>query len=151
LKRATDGRDNGSRLQESNREVRNVAGRKVLVVDDEMEFVEVTSIVLERDGFEVVSANSGEEARRKAVAEKPDLIILDVMMETKTAGFETARWLRENEATKDIPVVMLTAVNQEVPWRFGPDDIWLPVDAFVDKPVTPEKLLEEAHKALARD
>lgn len=125
-----------------------MATGKVLVVDDEMEFVEVSTIVLEGDGFEVVAAASGEEARQKAAEEKPDLIVLDVMMETKTAGFETARWLRENEETKDIPIIMLTAVNQEVPWRFGPDDIWLPVDAFVDKPVSPETLLEEAHKAL---
>jgi CheY-like chemotaxis protein len=129
--------------------VTDVAEGKVLVVDDEIEFVEVAKLVLERDGFEVVTANSGEEARTKAVAEKPDLIILDVMMETKTAGFEAARWLRENETTRDTPIIMLTAVNQEVPWRFGPDDIWLPVDTFVDKPVTPEKLLEEAHKATA--
>lgn len=151
MKRPGGHGDNETGEDESNSEVTNVAGGKVLVVDDEIEFVEVTRIVLERDGFTVVSAHSGEEGREVAVAEKPDLIILDVMMETKTAGFETARWLRENETTREIPIIMLTAVNQEVPWRFGPDDIWLPVDSFVDKPVTPETLLDEAHKAISQD
>ena len=124
-----------------------LAGKKVLLVDDEKEFVEVTKVLLETNGFEVVTAYDGASGCKHAAAEMPDLVVLDVMMETKTAGFDTARWLRTNEATKEIPIIMLTAVNQEVPWRFEPDDIWLPVDVFLDKPVSPERLLAEATKA----
>ena len=124
-----------------------MAGKKVLLVDDEREFVEVTKVLLESNGFEVATAYSAEEGKKQAAAETPDLIVLDVMMETKTAGFDVARWLRTNEGTKKIPIIMLTAVNQEVPWRFEPDDIWLPVDVVLDKPVSPERLLAEAAKA----
>jgi two-component system alkaline phosphatase synthesis response regulator PhoP len=124
-----------------------LAGKKVLLVDDEKEFVEVTRVLLESNGFEVVTAYDGAGGQTQATAERPDLIVLDVMMETKTAGFDVARWLRTNEETKEIPIIMLTAVNQEVPWRFEPDDIWLPVDVFLDKPVSPERLLAEAKKA----
>ena len=124
-----------------------MAGKKVILVDDEKEFVEVTKVLLESNGFEVVTAYDGASGREQAAAEKPDLVVLDVMMETKTAGFDVARWLRTNDGTKEIPIIMLTAVNQEVPWRFEPDDIWLPVDVFLDKPVSPERLLAEATKA----
>jgi CheY-like chemotaxis protein len=62
------------------------------------------------------------------------------MMETESEGFKVARWLREQEDLKNIPLVMLTGVNQEYPFQFGPDDIWLPVDEFIEKPVKPDKL-----------
>jgi len=124
-----------------------VAARKVLLIDDEKEFVEVTKVLLEANGFEVVTAYDGQSGTQQALAEKPDVVVLDVMMETRTAGFDVARRLRANDETKGIPIIMLTAVNQEVPWRFEPDDIWLPVDVFLDKPVSPERLLAEARKA----
>jgi len=65
----------------------------------------------------------------------------------RSESITVARRLRANDETKGIPIIMLTAVNQEVPWRFEPDDIWLPVDVFLDKPVSPERLLAEARKA----
>jgi CheY-like chemotaxis protein len=120
--------------------------KKVLVVDDEKELVEVTRVLLESNGFEVSAAYSGEEGMKAALAQKPDVIILDVMMETTSAGFDVARWLRGQDATRKIPIIMLTAVNQNVPWRFGTDEVWLPVDVFLDKPVSPEKLLREVKK-----
>jgi CheY-like chemotaxis protein len=120
--------------------------KKVLIVDDEKELVEVTQVLLESNGFAVAAAYSGAEGQEAALAEKPDVIILDVMMETTSAGFDVARWLREQEATKKTPIIMLTAVNQNVPWRFGTDEVWLPVDVFLDKPVSPEKLLREVRK-----
>ncbi len=123
-----------------------MAAMKIMLVDDEPDFVEVTQTLLESHSFDVVTAHSGAEARQKAPEEKPDLIILDVMMETRTEGFDVARWLREREDTGRIPIIMLTAVNQEVPWRFEPDEMWLPVDTFLDKPVSPERLLGEVKK-----
>jgi len=96
-----------------------LAEKKVLLVDDEKEFVEVVKVLLETHGFDVVAAYSGEEGKKLATEESPDLIILDVMMETDTAGFDAARWLRAQEATKGIPIIMLTAVNQAFPFNFG--------------------------------
>ena len=121
---------------------------RILLVDDEKDFVETTAAVLESNGYEVEPAYSGEECRRKALEVKPDLIILDVMMETDMAGFEAARWLREQEEVAEVPIIMLTAVNQELPFKFGPDEVWLPVDAFLEKPVSPDRLLGEVQQRL---
>jgi len=118
-----------------------LAEYKVLLVDDDVDLVEATKIVLESNGYEVVCAYNGKEGKDKAKAEKPNVIILDVMMTHKTEGFDTARELREDGETKDIPIIMLTAVNQEVPWKFEADSVWLPVDKFVEKPVEPDQLL----------
>ena len=121
---------------------------KVLLIDDDVDFVEVNKTLLEAKDHEVVCAHNGQEGREKARAEKPDVIVLDVMMEKKTSGFEVARDLRADETTKNIPIIMLTAVNQEVPWKFGADEMWLPVDEFIEKPVKPDRLLAAVEKAL---
>ena len=125
-----------------------MAGEKILLVDDEEDFVEIVSAELEAEGFEVVTAHSGEEAREKAPSEKPDAIVLDVMMETKTEGFKVARELRQRDDTKDIPLIMLTGVNQEYSFEFGPDSIWLPVDTFLEKPVDADRLVGELRTQL---
>jgi len=124
-----------------------LAASKILIVDDEPEFIEVTRVLLESNGYQVVTACDGDEAKRKALDEGPDLVVLDVMMRTVDEGFHVARWLRETESTSDIPIIMLTAVNREIPWARA-DNIRLPLDGFLDKPVSPEALLKEVQKAL---
>jgi CheY-like chemotaxis protein len=123
---------------------------KILVVDDEPEFVDVVQTVLEGSGYEVVTAGSGEEGKQMALDSQPDLIILDVMMETDKAGFDVARWLRSEEVTEQIPIVMLTAVNQKYPFGFTEDDIWLPVDKFLEKPISPDELLKEVEDSIQK-
>lgn len=125
-----------------------MADKKVVLVDDEEDIVEVLSVALESNGFDVVPAYSGEQAKEKIPEQNPDVIVLDVMMETHTKGFEVARWLRGREDTKDIPIIMLTGVNQEYPFDFGPDDMWLPVDKFINKPVSAERLLAEVQNVV---
>lgn len=120
----------------------------ILLVDDDEDFLEVTASLLEEGGYEVDTAVSGKDAREKALDASPDLIVLDVMMETDLAGVETARWLRSQEATRKTPIIMLTGVNQEVPFKLGPDDIWLPVDEFLEKPVSGDRLLGEVRQKL---
>ncbi|MCG3177930.1 MAG: Alkaline phosphatase synthesis transcriptional regulatory protein PhoP [Phycisphaerae bacterium] len=120
---------------------------KILLIDDDVDFVEVNKALLESSNHQVVYAHNGDDGKRLAVAEKPDVVILDVMMTTRTEGFHVARDLRANPATRNIPIVMLTAVNQEVPWKFGPDEVWLPVDEFMEKPVRPDALLAAVKKA----
>ena len=116
--------------------------KKVLLVDDDRDFVEANKLILESKDYEVITAHDGESAKQKSLDSEPDVIILDVMMETHQTGFEVARWLREQEATKAIPIVMLTAVNQHFPLNFDKDEIWLPVDEFLEKPVEPDRLLK---------
>ena len=122
--------------------------KKILLVDDDVDFVEVNRTILEQNGYVVRVAHSGEECLEQVRAGKPDLIVLDVMMASKNEGFNVSRDLRNSEQTKNIPVVMVTSVNSTVPFKFEPDSTWLPVNRFLDKPVSPAQLLEEVHKWL---
>jgi len=117
---------------------------KILVIDDDPDLVEAISTLLESRGFETVSAENGQQGFEKAKKELPDLILLDVMMATKTEGFDIARNLHDDSATKGIPVVMVTGIRRDMnlPFRFEPDPTWLPVKAVIEKPIKPEALLK---------
>ena len=126
--------------------------KKVLVADDDADFVEMSKVVLEKNGYEVITAYNGQECIEKAREQKPGLIILDVMMATDTEGFDVARNLQHySKATKDIPIIMITSVNKKYPFNFEPDDWWLPVQVFMEKPVTPECLLRQVRKQLGEE
>ena len=122
---------------------------KILVIEDDQDMVLAIQMPLEANGYEVFTASSGEEGLEKGKELEPDLIILDVMMETATAGFQVSLQLRspdpdsEYAAYHNIPILMLTAVHTTTALRFGPDEAYLPVDDFVDKPISPDVLLEK--------
>jgi two-component system alkaline phosphatase synthesis response regulator PhoP len=117
--------------------------KKVLIIDDDPDFVEAMGMLLEAKGYAVVSAFDGKKGFELAKNEKPGLILLDVMMTGKTEGFELARAFKKEDATKNIPVVLVSGIRKEMslPFRFEPDDEMLPVRAFLEKPVKPETLL----------
>lgn len=123
--------------------------KNVLIVDDDFDFVEMNRLVLENNGYEVSVAYNGKECLDKVQSKKPDLIILDVMMTTGDEGFDVSRDLRNSEQTKNIPILMVTSINDTVPFKFEPDETWLPVDDFLEKPVEPEQLLDKVSKILA--
>ncbi len=124
--------------------------KKVLVIDDDNDFVESIVNLLEARGYAVASASNGKEGVEKAKADKPDLILLDVMMTTKDEGFNVARQLHEIENLKGTPVIMVTGVRKEMnlPFGFEPDETWLPVKEILEKPVKPETLLNAVSNAL---
>lgn len=124
--------------------------KKVLVIDDDSDFVESVANLLEARGYAVVSASNGKEGVQKAKAERPDLILLDVMMTTKDEGFNVARELHGIEALSKTPVIMVTGVRKEMnlPFGFEPDETWLPVKQILEKPVKPETLLNAVSDAL---
>jgi len=123
---------------------------KILLVDDDIDFVEIAKRALERDQYEVVAAYSGTEGKEAAEREMPDLIILDAMMESLTEGFHVAHELRSHPKLKSVPIIMLTAINVQgdYPWRLDKDEQWLPVDRFLDKPVEPDRLRAEVKAVL---
>jgi two-component system alkaline phosphatase synthesis response regulator PhoP len=123
---------------------------KILVVDDDRDFQDTTRLVLERSGFQVVGAFAPEEGLGKVVSEHPDLVILDVLMPSDYEGFEVARKIREELKLNELPVILLSNVHVEkkVPYRFAPDEQWLPVDYFFDKPVAPEVLVAKIKELL---
>ena len=125
--------------------------KKILVVDDDIDFVEPIKTLLEINGYEVIAAQDGREGMEKACSKQPDVILLDVMMSRLSEGFDTFRELRSRAETKNIPVIMTTSINAKVPFKFGPDKTWLPVDKFIEKPISPEKLLEELEKTIGPD
>ncbi len=124
---------------------------KILIVDDDPDYVNVLKTILESEQYTVVTASDRTEGMEKIRAEKPDLTILDVMMSTWQDGFEMSRELKKDAEFKNMPVLMLTAVEQRSGIGFkstAGDPTWLPVDAFLDKPVEPQVLLEEIKKLL---
>ncbi len=114
-----------------------MASKKILAVDDERHIVRLIQVNLERAGYQVATAFDGPEALRKVEAEKPDLVVLDVMM-PKMDGFEVLKRLQANPETRDIPVIMLTAKAQDADvfrgWASG-------VSAYLTKPFNPLELL----------
>ena len=117
---------------------------RVLVIDDDFDYVDAVTNVLTAKGYDVESAANGKEGLAKARMEKPDIILLDVMMTTKSEGFDVAREMSKDQKLKTVPVIMITGVKQEMslPFGFEPDEQWLPVKGVLEKPVKPEVLLE---------
>ncbi len=117
---------------------------KILIVDDDMDFVEAMASILESKGYRVVSASNGTEGLAKAKEEKPDLMLLDVMMSSKTEGFDLAKNLKNEASTRDLPVIMITGIRKDMnlPFGFEPDPDYLPVAALLEKPIKPDELLK---------
>ena len=130
---------------------------KILVIDDDPDILTAARLTLEGAGHQVAEARSGSEGLKKIEAEPPDLIILDVMMESTTEGFQIALKLRSPDPSsaynkyRHIPILMLTAIHSSTPVRFGPDKDYLPVDEFVDKPIDPEELVRKVQALLHRE
>ena len=118
--------------------------RKVLVVDDEIHIVTVVAIKLRNNGYEVITADNGKDAFDVACQEQPDIIVTDFQMPTMT-GIEMVRKLRQNEGTKDIPVIMLTARG------FAIEEIQreeLRISELLSKPFSPKELLRSIEDTL---
>ena len=125
--------------------------KNILLVDDDADFLTATKLVLEESGYCVTTALSAKECLNKLKEKKPDLIILDVMMETDHSGFDLCRELKRDSDTKEIPILMLTEVDQKYPLNFASaagDESWLPVEDFIDKPVEAGVLIERVKKLL---
>jgi CheY-like chemotaxis protein len=124
--------------------------KKILVIDDDPDFVESVVNLLEAKGYQVASAANGKDGVTKATADKPNLILLDVMMNTKDEGFNVARQLQELPEVKGTPVIMVTGVRKEMnlPFGFEPDETWLPVKQILEKPVKPEVLMKAVAEAI---
>ncbi|MHC4475466.1 MAG: response regulator [Planctomycetota bacterium] len=126
---------------------------KILIVDDDRDLTEALKSALENERYAVATAVDRAEGMERIRVEKPDLIILDVMMSTWHDGFEMSRELKKDPQLKDIPVLMLTGVKERTGIGFkstAGDPDWLPVDGFLDKPVEPQVLIDEVRKLLSK-
>jgi two-component system alkaline phosphatase synthesis response regulator PhoP len=111
---------------------------KVLVVDDEEYIQHILNFSFGAEGYEVITAANGAEAVEKAVNEKPDVIVLDIMM-PKMDGYEACKKLKSDPQTKAIPVILLTAKGRDVDRRLGSE---AGADDYVVKPFSPGRLIE---------
>ncbi len=126
----------------SNKESNEIRKKKVLIVDDDADFVSMNKSVLELEGYEVAVAYSGKECMDLVDSVAPDIILLDMMMETWSEGTNVVDKLRRYKTTKDTPIILITAVN----FRSNVGDIsetedFMNVDGYIVKPVLPEKLI----------
>ncbi|MFH1208063.1 MAG: response regulator [Candidatus Omnitrophota bacterium] len=124
---------------------------KVLIIDDDPDIVESIRVVLESQGYGVTSAFNGLEGLTRTKKEKPDLIILDIMMPKGMDGFEIAREIKKDPQTQRIPILMLTAIKDKTGLDFqkeAGDKDWLPVEDYCAKPLNHDALLKKVSKLL---
>lgn len=121
---------------------------KVLVVDDDPDFVKVTTKVLEKAGYEVVSAANGAKALKSMRQEMPDVALLDIMMSYILDGLDVSREMAEDPALKDIPVIMVTSLTGVKGSGIFPTDEYVPVDTWLSKPVDPDTMLARVAEAI---
>jgi two-component system alkaline phosphatase synthesis response regulator PhoP/two-component system response regulator VicR len=123
----------------------SMPGKKIMAVDDERHIVRLIQVNLERSGYQVITAFDGPEALKKVETDRPDVIVLDVMM-PKMDGFEVLKRLQANPETRNIPVIMLTAKAQDADvfrgWSSG-------VSAYLTKPFNPLELITFVKRILS--
>ena len=122
----------------------------VMVVDDDLDFLEICRHVLQTGGYRVACVAEPDEALKQMAAEKPDLVISDLMMKTLDAGFLFVKQLRDDARFRTLPVIIITGVASQRGYDFEPrtaeDLAAMRVDAFLTKPATPEKLLAKVRE-----
>jgi len=128
--------------------------KRILLIDDDPDLRLAIRLPLEASGYAVFEASSVVEARTAVKEFKPDLIVLDVMMDTTTAGFQFALELHSADPHSEfsefgqVPIIMLTAIHSTTPLRFAPDEDYLPVQTFIEKPIEPDVLLSKVREML---
>ena len=125
--------------------------KRILVIDDDLDLLAAIQIILESQGYIVETATGGKDGFKKCIQWKPNLVILDVMMEHTDEGFRLASVLRDQDSTKDLPILMVTAVTQKagvVPEYPTSAGSWIPVDGFLEKPVPRDVLLKKVKELL---
>jgi CheY-like chemotaxis protein len=132
---------------------------RILVVDDDRDIVAAIRVVLEGNGYQVAAAHDAASGLAAIEADRPDLVLLDVMMPQGTEGFHLVWKLRQKSEPyfQRLPIIMLTAIHSQTKLRFYPDTSdgtyspgeYLPVQGFLDKPVSPDRLLARVAGALA--
>lgn len=127
-----------------------MAAGKVLIVDDDPDFVEIMRTVLKAHDFDVSTAASGSQGLEVMRRDKPDVVILDVMMRGATEGHQISQIMREDVDLADIQVLMVTSIMDSPMVDQFPTDEYLPVDDFITKPVDPKTLVEKVRALIKK-
>lgn len=123
---------------------------KILVVDDDPDFVEITRMILTAENYEVMTASSGDQALQIMRETPPDLLILDVMMVGVLDGVNLAHVMEEDPTLHDIPILMVSSIANSPMAPMFPTDEYLPIDGWISKPVQPEELLAQVRRLVQK-
>jgi CheY-like chemotaxis protein len=123
---------------------------KILVVDDDPDFQNATRMVLEKEGHTVISASSGDRGYATAKAEKPDLVVLDVIMDSVLDGVSMSQKMHDDPNVHDIPIIMVTSIANTDYAELFPTDEYIHIRAFLSKPIQPAGLLKQVNKLLPK-
>jgi CheY-like chemotaxis protein len=119
---------------------------KILVVDDDPDFVLINRAILESEGYEVLEAANGSEALEVMRRDRPDLVLLDVMMSTTLEGVDVSKEIESDPDLKDVPVVMISSIATSEYAAEFPDDERVPIAAWISKPIQPAVLLKTVRR-----
>lgn len=124
--------------------------KKILIIDDDQDYADALRIVLENHGYEVYHTPNIREGRDRVLSNPPDLIILDVMMDKHTDGFDLCSDLKNDQACSAIPIMMVTAVTEKTGFKFSPstDGDYCRADDYVSKPVPVSDLLSRVNRLI---
>jgi CheY-like chemotaxis protein len=122
---------------------------KILIVDDDPDFQNATTIVLEKEGHTTLHAKSGREGFELARTEKPDLIILDVMMDSVLDGVSMSQQAHDDDTIQDIPILMVTSIANTDYAELFPTDEYIHIQSFMSKPIDPARLIKQVNKLLS--
>jgi DNA-binding response OmpR family regulator len=131
-----------------------MTARRILIIDDDPDFVEITKTILETKQYDVRYAHSQAGGVARLEEESPDLVILDIMMGKGAEGFILARKMKKDARYKDIPIIMITSMPEQTGFDFPGDPIhpeFLPVTEYLEKPVEPQVLLNKVESLLPRN
>jgi formate transporter len=121
----------------------------ILVIDDDPDFVEITSRILTKEGYRVTSAADGHQGLENMKEQRPDLVLLDVMMATPVEGVDVSRKMASDPDLKDIPIIMISSIDSSEHAGLLPDDLHIPIDAWISKPAKPADLLKTVRRFLS--
>ncbi|HUU30856.1 MAG TPA: response regulator [Phycisphaerae bacterium] len=124
--------------------------KTVIVIDDDPDVLEATRVILEGAGYAVETALTGKDGLDRIRHGGIDCVLLDVMMARDTEGFQIAQDLKADAKTANLPIVLLTSVSQKTGFEFSPetDEDYMPVEAFLEKPVDPKRLIETVRSVM---
>lgn len=131
-----------------------MSGKRIVIIDDDPSFLEITGAILRRFGYEVLTASNTQDGLRLIEEERPDLLVLDIMMATVDEGLRFAVKLRQNESLRKLPIIIVSAQpeSEKGYTRTVEEDLdWIAADIFMEKPVDPQALRHNIELLLKRE
>jgi CheY-like chemotaxis protein len=123
---------------------------RILIVDDDPDFTDTTRMVLEKAGHTVTNATSGDLGFKRAKEEKPDLIVLDVIMDSVLDGVSMSQNMHDDPEMRSTPIIMVTSIANTDYAELFPTDDYIHISAFLSKPVAPASLIKQVDKLLSK-